>query len=332
MPKSTHRPFEFEGIRLLSSALHAQLMERRRSTLEHDLKNALHGLVSGTELLSKALTATSPRITPAECLSLLQQQITRAQHDLNRMLDEIAPAVLETIEFDLQELLVECRHDLRHDLQNVELTTDLGPRLRIRGCRPRLKDALLYLLFGAMDTMRPATAIELTTRAYGDTATIELRYRPADGQCPPPAKLGEILQLDGLAIACEYVGDSVHVRLSAPLASSRSNSAERLLIVDASRDAADSLVMLAQLAGFDARAAYDLDSALHLARTQPPTAILIDADGSIDFGTLASHVRELAASPRIIAMSHGGLACAPSADARLRKPLDLRELRSVLGT
>jgi hypothetical protein len=192
MPKSTHRPFEFEGIRLLSSALHAQLMERRRSTLEHDLKNALHGLVSGTELLSKALTATSPRITPAECLSLLQQQITRAQHDLNRMLDEIAPAVLETIEFDLQELLVECRHDLRHDLQNVELTTDLGPRLRIRGCRPRLKDALLYLLFGAMDTMRPATAIELTTRAYGDTATIELRYRPADGQCPPPAKLGEI--------------------------------------------------------------------------------------------------------------------------------------------
>jgi hypothetical protein len=332
MSKSTHRSFEFEGIRLLSSALHAQLTERRRSTLEHDLKNALHGLVSGTELLSRALTTTSPRITPAECLSLLQQQIARAQHDLNRMLDEIAPAALEVTEFDLAELLEECQHALRHDLQSVELTTDLDPRLRIRGCRTRLKDALLYLLFGAVDTMRPTTAIELTTRPYGDTATIELRYSPADGQCPPLAKLAEILRIDGLAITCEYVDDSAHVRVNAPLASPRSNSADRLLIVDASRDAADSLVMLAQLAGFDARAAYDLDSALQLASTQPPTAVLIDADGSIDFGTLASHVGKLATRPRIIAMSHGEHACDPSADAQLRKPLDLRELRSVLGT
>jgi CheY-like chemotaxis protein len=328
MPKSTQRPFEFEGTRLLSSALHAQLVERRRPTFEHDIKNVVHGLMSGTELLTKALATSTPRITPAECLNLLQQQIVRTQATLHRMLDEVAPAATQESTFNLAELLEECEHDLRHDLQRFELATEIDNGLRVRAYRAHLKDALLYLLIGAMDSMRSGAHMRLVAGARNGKAVFELAYTPIDGKLPQVAKIREILNGGDIALATEH--GAVHLTVTVPLAAP-DKSGERLLIVDASRDAADSLAMLAQLAGFEAQATYDLDSALQLARTQQPTAILVDADGSIDCDTLATRVRELTANARIVAMSDGNRSCNARVDAHLRKPLDPRELRNVLG-
>ena len=75
--------FMLEGTSLMASALHAQLLTRRRMRFEHDLKNIMHGLMSGTELLSKALATPTPLITPEECVRLLQQQLKRTQGTLH---------------------------------------------------------------------------------------------------------------------------------------------------------------------------------------------------------------------------------------------------------
>src|SRR5688572_990787 len=99
------RSFDFTSVESLAASLHAQLLARRRATLEHDIKNVVHGLMSGTELLSKSLTATSARITPAECLTLLQQQLTRAQATFHRILDEVAPAPDAVADIELAELV-----------------------------------------------------------------------------------------------------------------------------------------------------------------------------------------------------------------------------------
>src|SRR5262245_57952386 len=117
--------FVFEGAELLERALHAQLLERRRATFEHDLKNVMHGLLSGTELLGKALATSSPRIPPAECLTLLQQQLMRAQGTLTHLLDEIAPAASGPAELPLDKLIEECTQDLRHQLQRFELAMSI---------------------------------------------------------------------------------------------------------------------------------------------------------------------------------------------------------------
>ncbi|HVF18167.1 MAG TPA: hypothetical protein VNA21_14700, partial [Steroidobacteraceae bacterium] len=126
MTDSTKPGFHFSDAELLASALHAQLLGRRRATIEHDLKNVVHGLMSGTELLAKSLTATSARITPAECVSLLQQQLSRAQATLHRILDEVAPVDQGVMDVDVGELVNECIHALRHQLQMLDVQTSIA--------------------------------------------------------------------------------------------------------------------------------------------------------------------------------------------------------------
>lgn len=336
MSDSNKPPFVLEGTQLLASALHAQLLARRRPTFEHDLKNVIHGLMSGTELLNKALATSSPRITPAECLKLLQQQLGRTQVTLHGMLDEIAPPSAQATEIALSELLQECLHDVRHQLQRYELTSDIEPGLQIRAHRPLLKDVLLYLLTDAMDRAPLSSTFDLNAkRAGSDEASIELRYSLLDAARAPTSLtlIGEMLANDGIKTDVDIEVLDVRVGMRLPLVQARAlGPAHRLLIVDANRDAADSLAMLAQLEGFDAHAAYDLESALQWTRARSPAALLVDADGSIDFPALVARIRsELSSLPRFIGLSHSAGPQNSALDAQFPKPLNPDALRRLLS-
>jgi hypothetical protein len=333
MSDSTKPPFVFEGAELLASALHAQLLVRRRGTFEHDLKNVIHGLLSGTELLGKALATNSARIPPAQCLSLLQQQLGRAQSTLHHMLAEIAPTPAPTADLDLTQLISECTHDLRHQLQRFTFETSIEPHLKVRGQRPHLKNVLLGALLEAMDQAPPSSTLALSARIDGDRALLEIRHAQVDAQSSSTlAGLGEMLRAEDIRLDVTSDANERCISLRLPLAEHQAgDAAGRLIIVDANRDAADSLAMLVQLEGFKAQAAYDIESALRFVQAQAPTAVIMDIDGSIDSAALIAELRaEAGAETRIVGMTHSPEPRIANVDAQLRKPLDPKALRALL--
>lgn len=330
--------FVLEGTELITSALHAQLLERRKETFEHDLKNVMHGLMSGTELLDKAIRTRSARIEPTACLQLLQQQLQRAQATLHRMLEEISPAEQIARNIDCAELLHECSHDLRHHLQRLELTMEIEPNLHVHARRSSLKDALLFVLLEAVDRAPARSRIELRA-ARGENGRAHVCIRHAlveacarhsfDTVAPALAADGILLEL----IASDEARDIELIVPSADTARTfeQTGAEQRLLIVDANRDAADSLAMLMELEGFAASVAYDAAMALQMARDAPPAAILMDADGSIDIEGLARSLREqVPTRTRLIRLQHTLEADPASAEAQLRKPVDPAALRKLL--
>jgi CheY-like chemotaxis protein len=339
MANKNEPSFVFEGPELLASALHAQLLARRRATLEHDLKNVIHSLLSGTELLGKSLTTASARITPAECLTLLQQQLGRAQSTLTRMLDEIAPVQGEVGDIDLTELVNECTHALRHQLQMMDLQTTMEAALSVRGHRARLKDALLCALLDSIDAAPPRSKLTVSASRAESKAVLQIQHMQ-DAAKPRSSVMlfmGELLNADDALLEIDSAATERRITISLPLATSTATAVPgnpRLLIVDANRDAADSLAMLVQLDGYDAEAVYDVDTALQSARSASPAAVLVDLDGSIDSATLIRKLRdEQSFGARVIGLSHSAEHRAMvGVDAQLRKPLDPAALQSIFAS
>lgn len=335
MSDSTNPPFVFEGAELLASALHAQLLARRQATFEHDLKNVVHGLLSGTELLRKAFATNSARISPAECLTLLQQQLARAESTLHHMLAEVVPAAAPTSDIDLTELIEECTHDLRHQLQRFKVDTSLEPHLKVRAQRPRLKNALLGVLLETTDHAPLSSTLILNARRDdADRVVVEIRHAFVDSMPSGLlAAINEMLQLEDVRVDVATSPGERCLSMRLPMAAQPATSpdANRLIIVDANRDAADSLAMLVQLEGFETQVAYDIESGLQYARARAPSALIIDVDGSVDSTTLIARLREeMRSTIRIIGMSYSPEPSLADVDAQLRKPLDPGALRSVL--
>ncbi|MFC0573398.1 PAS domain-containing hybrid sensor histidine kinase/response regulator [Paraburkholderia solisilvae] len=152
-------------------------------------------------------------------------------------------------------------------------------------------------------------------RGRGSTFTVRLPLAPGTGHdhddAPPPALV-------------------------------RTNRASlRVLVVDDNRDSADSLAVLLEMKGHDARVAYDGESALSTARAFLPQLVLTDlAMPNVDgFGLL----RELRSNPmlsltRIVAMSGFGQisdreqSLAAGFDAHLVKPLEIAVLNELLDS
>ena len=327
--------FDFSSVEMLAAALHAQLLARRRATLEHDIKNVVHGLLSGTELLSKSLSTSSARITPTECLTLLQQQLSRVQTTLNRILDEVAPAPQPPAEIELAELVTDCTHALRHQLQPFNVQIAVPQALRLRASRARLKDALLFAMLDCIDLSpsRARLAISAARSADGTRGTLGLEH-PVDATRPSTSLLAMIAPLltandIDIQITTPNV-DARAVELSFPLiaVTAPDTDAPDLLIVDANRDGADSLVMLVQLEGFRAEACYDAMSAMEWVRTRMPKAVLVDLDGSVDSRKLVRTIRSAnGQQPRLIGLSLSPMETIAGLDASFRKPLDVQALR-----
>lgn len=332
------RSFDFTSVESLAASLHAQLLARRRATLEHDIKNVVHGLMSGTELLSKSLTATSARITPAECLTLLQQQLTRAQATFHRILDEVAPAPDAVADIELAELVTECTHALRHQLQPLNLQVAVPQDLKLRGVRSRLKDALLFTVLECVERAPQRSRLAIAaSRSSESRGALTLQHMQDATQKPSLlSSIAPLLAEDDIRIESEQNATERSVRFSFPLLAAPQAMPLDLLVVDANRDGADSLVMLVQLEGFNAEACYDSAAALASIRSRSPKAIIVDLDGSLDVRELVRTIRNAHGpaptdkGPRVIGLSHGQLEPVAGVDVSLRMPLDLVALRRAM--
>jgi PAS domain S-box-containing protein len=111
-----------------------------------------------------------------------------------------------------------------------------------------------------------------------------------------------------------------------------------VLVVDDNHDAADLLVEVLALGGYEARAAYDAEEALAIARADAPDAAILDIGlPGMDGYELARAMRDLSAGVRLVALT--GYArdgdrrrtAAVGFDAHLVKPVDLEALQRVLA-
>lgn len=113
----------------------------------------------------------------------------------------------------------------------------------------------------------------------------------------------------------------------------------RILIVDDSKDGADSLSMVLQMMGAETRAVYDGKSALELVRTFTPSIVLLDIGmPDMDGHTVARRIRAdpANASIRLIALTGWGTDTERSKsgesgfDEHWVKPVEPEKLRSLL--
>ena len=329
MSESPKTGFDFSEGELLASSLHAQVLARRRATLEHDIKNVLHGLMSGTELLGKSLSVSSARITPAECLNLLQQQLARAQTTLHHILDEVAPPPQSAVTLELSQLTAECTHALRHQLQTLNVQSAVAQDLKVRVVPARCRDALLSLLLDCVDRMPQRSALTLRAERIDAEAIALVIEHPQTSSAASSAivTITKVFAADEVQLR---VADNEQTRtLQLTFPAGLPTQKLQLLIIDGSRDAADSLALLAELEGVTAIAAYDLDAALEQIRTAVPRCVLIDLDGSLDHRTLIRTIRTLPPpQPRVVGLSHSAIDSDEGLDADIRKPLDIAALRS----
>jgi CheY-like chemotaxis protein len=326
--------FDFSSAQVLADALHSQLLARRRATLEHDIKNVVHGLMSGTELLAKSLTAASARITPAECLGLLQQQLARVQTTLNGILDEVAPSPQPVANVDLAELIGECTHALRHQLQSFRPQNQIPAGLTVRVLRSRCKDILLFVLLDCIDRAPAHSNIIVAARESREERLVKLSVRHGEDASAGPttqlAAIAPLLATENARLEIASTAGERTVEVTLPLATAAATSTD-ILFVDANRDAADSLVMLAQLDGLGAAACYDIRAAAAAVQAHSPKAVVVDLDGSVDSRSLVRILRsEHATSPRVIGLSHSHVESIPGVDAYLQKPLEPAELRRAI--
>jgi CheY-like chemotaxis protein len=114
----------------------------------------------------------------------------------------------------------------------------------------------------------------------------------------------------------------------------------RVLVVDDNHDGADSLLLLLQAYGLEARAAYDGESGLRLAREFRPDVVLLDIGmPGLDGREVARRLRrdEAQRDALLVAVTGYGteedrrLSAEAGFDAHLTKPIDLGRLQWLLA-
>lgn len=358
MPNQT---FRFEEPELGDSALQAQILLRCRRSLDHDLKNAVQALHSGIEVMSRTLQAPGSRkISPLECIPLLQQQLANLQAKLGALLDEVAPAEpAPPAAFDLVELLNDLQRFLNHESAMAQADLQLPAQAQVLARKPVIRRVLLACMLDALDSVDAGGSLRFVVTQEALQVALELRvitsHQHAPGLSATRQRLRQILErtldTEGLSIAFADSADGSLIRMllpMEPLAASApapgesaprgTKGALRVLVVDDNRDAADSLALLLDLEGHGAKSAYTGEQALSLINEYRPALVLLDI-GLPDMAgeVVAQRIRDTAAHPPLLVSISGfdrGLrrnAAAPfEFDAELVKPVELAALRTLL--
>jgi CheY-like chemotaxis protein len=287
--------FRFDERELQASALRSQVLEQCHRTLNHDINNAVQSIHSGLELLTKCLnTPGIARISPQECIALLQQQFATLRHTLDRMVKDIAEPPGDPETFDASALVTEALQTLRHERAASKAQTRIDSNVLVHARKVNIRSFTLALLLDAIDDMGADGVLHLDLAQREGLAVLEIRRTrsardaAAVNARPTVQLVKRLLAAERGELRVEHAGEGVAmiVHLPSPAAQSTQDASHtaapkgplRVLIADRNRDAADSLAMILQLEGMHAQALY---SGTHLAETLArfsPDVALIDID------------------------------------------------------
>lgn len=347
MNPSGDTKFRADELSLQASALRAQVLERCRRTLHHDMNNAVQSIHSGLELLSKCVGSPGiARITPQECINLLKQQFVTLQSTFRKLLSEIADPPGEPETFDFSSLLLEVLQTLRHERAIAKAVTQIDPELPVHARKVNIRSVVFGALFEAIDRAPSDGALQITAARHDYRTRLEIRILPSsmnrqlDEAHSVRELLGTLLQAEGGELNSEPADAGFAMVLTVP--SAQQSSAEslakgadeplRVLIADRNRDAADSLAMILQLEGHDAKAIYSGAQVLGMLNTFSPHVVLFDSDlPGCDPAEVVNAARSRAGRPALLAqVSSNDRARHENFDAHLLRPVEWPQLQALL--
>lgn len=346
MPSSSGSRFRLDEHDLQSSALRAQVLERCRRTLRHDMNNAVQSIHSGLELLAKCIaTPGIVRVTPQECIALLQQQFVTLRQTLDRLVDDIAEPPGEPESFDLSALTSEALHLLRHERAASKAKRALATDTTVTARKVNVRTAVLALLLDTIDHLSDDGGLEVAVVRKDRLAVLEISgpRRTANVEdvlaSPLVRMLKHVLAEDSIEIGVSDAGGAIRTALYLPSSAQESSTLAptagpvRVLIADRTRDAADSLAMILQLEGMEARTVYS-GAQLHdaLAAFAPDIA-LIDVDlPGCDVYEVARTVRAQGTRRPVLAqVSSTDREKHAVFDAHLLRPVEWPQLQTLIA-
>lgn len=347
MNPSGDTKFRTDEVSLQASALRAQVLERCRRTLHHDMNNAVQSIHSGLELLSKCVgSAGIARISPQECINLLKQQFLTLQSTFRKLLSEIADPPGDPETFDFSALLTEVLQTLRHERAITKATIQIDPELAVHGCKVNIRNIVFGALFEAIDRRPADGTLRITAVRHAFRTTLEIHIPASSMQGHPDRThsvrelLGNLLHAEGGELQQEPQESDFRMALTVP--SAQESSAEslatdadaplRVLIADRNRDAADSLAMILQLEGHQAKAIYSGTQVLGMLETFSPHVVLFDSDlPGCDPGDVVNAARARDGKPALFAqVSSTDRVRHDNFDAHLLRPVEWPQLQALL--
>lgn len=159
-------------------ALDAMILARCRRPLGHEMKNAVQGLYSGIEILSKAIeTGGRFKLTPADCLPLLRRQLDGLQETLHGILDDVAPPDSGPVELDVVAVIRDLVRFLMSDaaIAGVKFDLEVPDHASVITQPAMVRKVLLGCMLDAIDAMRGGGRLRIVAVVAADQVSIECR-------------------------------------------------------------------------------------------------------------------------------------------------------------
>lgn len=322
------------------------MLERCRRTLHHDMNNAVQSIHSGLELLAKCIaTPGIVRVSPQECIALLQQQFVTLRQTLDRLVDDIAEPPGDPETFDLSALTSEALQLLRHERAASKAKIDIESGVAAHARKVNVRTTVLALLLDAIDDLSSDGVLEVTIARKGQQAVLEISGIRGSASVeetsvsPLVRALKRMLAEDGAELGVRQAGDAISIAVYLPSPAqgagprAASTGPVRVLIADRTRDAADSLAMILQLEGMEARTVYSGDQLRDELASFSPDVALIDIDlPGCDVHDIARAAREQGANRPVLAqVSSTDQGKHALFDAHLLRPVEWPQLQALIA-
>jgi CheY-like chemotaxis protein len=341
MNSSEGPSFRFDEDSIQLAALQAQVLARCKGVLNHDLRNAVQGIHAGIELIARTSNpAVAAKVSPAECIAMLKEQLVNLQSTLERMISDTTLGAEKPVRFDLVELLNNALRLLRHEPGIPQARIEAPAQAYVLARQGLVRTVLMALLFDAADHVRSGGSIAIDVHA-DERIGLRIVAGGTGAAAVHAATLykvtNSILQREEGAVIHEPSGSRNTVQLTLKAAqlfadelSSNGQPATRVLVADAHRDAADTLAMLLQIEGCETRVSYDAASTLRCAQDFHPNLVLLDS-GLTACAPEQLHKASPGSKLKIIEMSHATHSVHRDVDGHIKKPIEAAALKAVLA-
>jgi len=190
-------------------------LSRVTSGVAHEVKNPLNSMRLWLENLKEHLPPGDE--VPREAVAVLDSEIDRLDSVVKRFLDFMRPQEIRLEETQLDQVLDEVTGIARPQMEraHVQLETHYSPLPPVRVDRALLKQALLNLIFNAIEAMPSGGKLTLGLERRGESAEIQVRDT---GKGIAPEHRGRIFQLffttrpggSGIGLASAYKVIQMH--------------------------------------------------------------------------------------------------------------------------
>ena len=148
-------------------------MGKLAASCVHEINNPIQGLLTFSDLMKKLLAEASPKpediVEFRGYLALMSKELERCGNIVSGLLAFSRETPLEYTNVDIHEVInaviMLTRHRMK--LQNVGLTTRISPGIvEVRGDASRLQQALLNLVFNAIEAMPDGGRMDITAKTH----------------------------------------------------------------------------------------------------------------------------------------------------------------------